>query len=74
MDPSDGGLTQLQIVPAENPSFVALDPTRTHLYSVNENDFPGGVSAYAINANGTLTFLNSAAMHLSLTNHSPWVA
>src|SRR5438876_12091193 len=56
MDPSDGGLTQLQIVPASNPSFVALDPTRTHLYSVNENDFPGGVSAYAINANGTLSF------------------
>ena len=26
MDPSDGGLTLLQIVPASNPSFVALDP------------------------------------------------
>src|SRR5216117_2584320 len=29
MDPGDGGLTQLQIVPASNPSFVALDPTLT---------------------------------------------
>src|SRR5712691_13134323 len=45
MDPNDGGLTQLQIVPASNPSFVALDPTQTHLYSVNE-DTAGHVSAY----------------------------
>src|SRR5215471_10567548 len=27
LNPSDGGLTPLQIVPASNPSFVALDPT-----------------------------------------------
>src|SRR5258708_1742295 len=60
LDPSDGGLTQLQIVPASNPSFVALDPTLTPLYSVNE-DLAGHVSAYAINpANGALTFLNTA--------------
>ena len=26
LDPSDGGLTPVQIVPASNPSFVALDP------------------------------------------------
>jgi 6-phosphogluconolactonase len=69
MDPSDGGLTQLQIVEAENPSFVALDPTRTHLYSVNENDFPGGVSAYAINGDGTLSFLNSAPADGAFTTH-----
>ena len=69
MDPSDGGLTQLQVVEAENPSFVALDPTRTHLYSVNENDFPGGVSAYAINADGTLSFLNSAPADGAFTTH-----
>jgi len=69
MDPSDGGLTQLQVVPAENPSFVALDPTRTHLYSVNENDFPGGVSAYAINPDGTLSFLNSAPAAGAFTTH-----
>ncbi len=52
LDPDDGGLTPLQIVPASNPSFLALDPTLTHLYSVNE-DTAGRVSAYAINpANG----------------------
>jgi 6-phosphogluconolactonase len=65
MDPSDGGLTLVQIVPTDNPSFLALDPTLTHLYSTNENgvvnDVPvGRVSAYAINqANGTLNFLNT---------------
>ena len=68
MDPSDGGLTPLQIVAASNPSFVALDPTRTHLYSVNEND-PGGVSAYAINPDGTLSFLNSAPADGAFTTH-----
>jgi 6-phosphogluconolactonase len=69
MDPSDGGLTQLQVVEAENPSFVALDPTLTHLYSVNENDFPGGVSAYAINPDGTLSFLNAAPADGAFTTH-----
>src|SRR5262249_15487705 len=34
MDPSDGSLTPVQIVPASNPSFVALEPSLTHLYSV----------------------------------------
>ena len=69
LDPSDGGLTQLQIVPASNPSFVALDPTLTRLYSVNE-DLAGRVSAYAINpANGTLTFLNTASANGQFTTH-----
>jgi 6-phosphogluconolactonase len=62
-------LTQLQIVPASNPSFVALDPTLTHLYSVNE-DLAGRVSAYAINqANGTLTLLNTASANGQFTTH-----
>src|SRR3984893_15890786 len=69
LDPSDGGLTQLQIVPASNPSFVALDPTLTHLYSVNE-DTAGRVSAYAVNpANGALTFLNTATANGQFTTH-----
>ena len=69
LDPSDGGLTPLQIVPASNPSFVALDPTLTHLYSVNEN-LAGGVSAYAINpANGNLTFINTASADGQFTTH-----
>ena len=60
MDPQDGGLTLLQVVPAENPSFVALDPALTHLYSTNEN-LVGGVSAYAVQGNGQLSLLNSAS-------------
>ncbi len=69
LDPSDGGLTPLQIVPASNPSFVALDPSLTHLYSVNE-DAAGRVSAYAINpANGNLTFLNTASASGQFTTH-----
>jgi 6-phosphogluconolactonase len=59
MNPIDGGLTPLQVVVTENPSFLALDPALTHLYSTNENPV-GGVSAYAIEqANGTLSFLNA---------------
>ena len=55
MNPSDGSLTSLQVVPAPNPSYLALDPALQNLYSVNEMT-DGGVSAYTINlANGTLT-------------------
>jgi 6-phosphogluconolactonase len=68
MDPQDGGLTLLQVVPAENPSFVALDPTLTHLYSTNEN-LVGGVSAYAIQGNGQLSFLNSQPSDGSFPAH-----
>jgi len=69
LDPTDGGLTQLQIVPASNPSFVALDPALAHLYSVNEDE-AGRVSAYAINpANGHLTFLNTASANGKFTTH-----
>jgi 6-phosphogluconolactonase len=59
MNPSDGGLRLLQIAEIPNPSYLALDPTLRHLYSVNEMT-AGGVSAYAINqANGMLTPLNT---------------
>src|SRR5947207_4620214 len=69
MDPSDGNLTQLQIVPASNPSYVAIDPAHTHLYSVNE-DVAGHVSAYALNqANGTLSFINTASADGRFTTH-----
>ncbi|MCC6164384.1 MAG: lactonase family protein [Acidobacteria bacterium] len=49
---------------ATNPSFLALDPSRTHLYAVNEigkfNDKPtGAVSAFAVDAaTGALTPIN----------------
>jgi len=69
MHRDDGDLTPVQIVPASNPSFLALDPTKTHLYSVNE-DTPGHVSAYAIDqANGKLTFLNTVPADGKDTTH-----
>ena len=69
MDPSDGSLTPVQVVPASNPSFVAMDPSLTHLYSVNE-DSPGRVSAYSINAlNGHLAFINSQPAGGDFTTH-----
>ena len=69
LQPSDGSLTLLQVVPASNPSYLALDPSLTRLYSVNENA-AGSVSAYAINpANGNLVFLNSAPANGQFTTH-----
>src|SRR5438128_7257802 len=60
MDPTDGGLTPVQIVTTDNPSFLALDPTLTHLYSTNEN--VGRRSrAYPINhAHGMHSLLHAA--------------
>jgi 6-phosphogluconolactonase len=69
LNPRDGGLTLVQIVPAENPSFLALDPTLTHLYSVNETT-AGRVSAYSLDqASGRLTFLNTASANGKDTTH-----
>ena len=69
LNPSDGGLTPVQVVPASNPSYLALDPTLSHLYSVNENA-PGGLSAYALNpSTGMLTFVNSMAASGDFTTH-----
>jgi 6-phosphogluconolactonase len=59
MNPSNGGLTLLQIAEIPNPSYLALDPPLGHLYSVNEMT-AGAVSAYVMNqANGMLTPLNT---------------
>src|SRR5215470_7259555 len=70
--PSSLPLTRREFLPllgaaaaTDNPSFLALDPSLTHLYSTNENgvvnNLPGGrVSAYAIDqGSGTLSFLNT---------------
>jgi 6-phosphogluconolactonase len=69
LSPREGNLTLVQVVPAENPSYLALDPSLTHLYSVNEIT-AGRVSAYAINpVDGTLTFLNTALANGRDTTH-----
>jgi len=69
MNPSDGGLTPLQVEQIPNPSYLALDPSLQHLYSVNEMT-DGGVSAFSINqANGTLSFANMQPTNGQDTTH-----
>jgi 6-phosphogluconolactonase len=69
MDPYTGNLTPIQVVSASNPSYLALDASLTHLYSVNEDD-EGRLSAYTVDpASGTLTFLNSVSAGGSATTH-----
>lgn len=68
MDPSTGALTEREVFANEsNPSWLAFDPSRTHLYSGNETDDfagarSGSVSAYRIDRpSGRLTLLNTVS-------------
>jgi 6-phosphogluconolactonase len=57
-NPSTGELTNLQLaVATQSPSFIAFSPNKKFLYSVNES-LDGFVSAYKIQGNGLLKFLN----------------
>jgi 6-phosphogluconolactonase len=61
LDASLGQLTFVKSIAAGNyPSFLAFDPSRAHLYAVNEPD--AMVASFAVNAKtGDLTFLNRVA-------------
>jgi len=65
MRAGDGHLTLVQIVPTDNPSYLAFDTTLDHLYCTNQNDLVDGapagrVSAFAVDAtSGGLTFLDT---------------
>ena len=67
MDPASGALAPRDILKtAANPSWLALNRARTHLYSANEVATPGTgagtVTAYSIDrATGQLTTLNSVS-------------
>jgi len=68
MDPSTGALSQRELFPnGSNPSCLALDPSRTHLYAANETTTfqgtnSGSVSAFSIDrSNGHLTLLNEVS-------------
>ncbi len=68
MDRETGALSERGIFPNDsNPSCLALDPSRTRLYSANETQTylgapTGSVSAYSINRpNGHLTLLNTVS-------------
>jgi len=66
MDPATGNLRQRDLFRAgNNPSCLALDPSRTHLYAANETSTyegaaSGSVSAFSIDrSTGRLTALNT---------------
>src|SRR5438067_12377845 len=68
MDPATGDLRQRDVFRTDaNPSWLAFDPSRTHLYSANEisnyeGKNSGSVSAWAIErATGKLTLLNTVS-------------
>jgi 6-phosphogluconolactonase (cycloisomerase 2 family) len=68
MDPANGNLKQREIFPeGMNPSCLALDPSRTHLYAANETSTfegaaSGSVSAFSIErSTGRLTLLNTVS-------------
>jgi 6-phosphogluconolactonase len=65
LNPANGRLSLIKVVSQiVSPSWIALNPSRTHLYAVNEianfnGTTTGSVSAFAINrSNGDLMFLN----------------
>ena len=67
MNPSNGALTPRAIERSEsNPSWLAFNRTRTHLYAANEIADPsmasGSVSAYAVDGStGRLSLLNTVS-------------
>ena len=81
LHPYSGDLSFVEVMPCDNPSFLALDPTKKFLYAVNElgpvtttPPVPGGqVSAYSINPlTGKLTFINQVDSHGTYPCHV-WV-
>jgi 6-phosphogluconolactonase (cycloisomerase 2 family) len=86
MNPVTGALVQRAVFPSNaNPSWLAFDPSRTHLYAANETatspgSSSGSVSAYSIDrTNGHLTLLNTVSSegagpaHLSVHPSGKWV-
>ncbi len=68
LNPATGALTVREVYRNDqNPSWVALDPSRTHLYSVNEISTyqganSGSVSAYSVDrSSGHLTLLSTVS-------------
>ncbi|MBX2820775.1 MAG: lactonase family protein [Rhodothermaceae bacterium] len=84
-NPASGELTDFRLAaPASNPSFLAIHPQKTHLYSVNEvTDYEGApsgaVSAFSMQQGGELEHVNSQATqggapcYISMDAHGRWV-
>jgi len=62
MNTTTGALAQRAVfLNPSNPSWLAFDPSRTHVYSANETA-DGSASAYAVDrANGHLTLMNTVS-------------
>jgi 6-phosphogluconolactonase len=62
---------------SSNPTFLALHPSRRFLYAANENS-NGTVSAFAVDASGALTLLNSVSSrgsgpcHMAVDRTGKW--
>ena len=54
-----GDLKLVQVVPASNPSFLALNPALTHVYAVNEDEPARQRVCHRSGLNGQLVFINS---------------
>ena len=70
MNPATGALSRREVFADDsNPSWLAFDPSRTHMYAANETGTfqgtnSGSVSAFSINrSNGHLTPLNTVSSH-----------
>ena len=68
MNPSTGALSQRELFSNDsNPSWLAFDPSRSHLYAANEtptfqDSSSGSASAFSIDrSNGHLTLLNTVS-------------
>ena len=84
-NPATGELTDLRLAaPATNPSFLAIHPQQTHLYSVNElteyEGAPSGaVSAFSMQQGGELEHVNTqptqggAPCYISMDAHGRWI-
>jgi 6-phosphogluconolactonase len=80
LDPATGRLTALGLAArAENPSFLAIDPSKRFLYAVSERGGPigGAVIAYAVEPGGvelgelnTRSTMGSSACHVAVDQTS----
>lgn len=78
-DPADGTITARTVVTGvENPSYLALHPTRSTLYAVDEQG-DGGVTAVALAGDGTFRVLGTrptggaGPCHLSVHPGGRWL-
>ena len=58
---TDGTLLPINHIQADNPSWLVIDKKNQYFYATNENnaDAEGSVSAFRIDQEGNLTFLNA---------------